>query len=140
MKAGVAFRRATITDVPYIMSAERMPGYDAFLGRWDEARHVQALNDPRYAYFIAVSDGTPVGFSMIQDRGAPERVTCVKRIAVLNPGNRIGRRLLTASVDAIFSETDAFRVWLGVFPGNERARRAYAAVGFVAEGVARGKT
>jgi hypothetical protein len=34
--------------------------------------------------------------------------------------------------------SDAHRVWLGVFPENERARRAYEAVGFKAEGVARG--
>ena len=29
-------------------------------------------------------------------------------------------------------------MWLGVFPENQRARRAYEAVGFKAEGVARG--
>jgi diamine N-acetyltransferase len=29
-------------------------------------------------------------------------------------------------------------VWLGVFPDNTRARRAYEAVGFRAEGIARG--
>jgi len=120
------------------MVTERMPGYDAFVGRWDETRHVQALNDERYAYFIAESDGDLVGFSIVQDWGAPERVTCVKRIAVSNPSNRVGRRLLTGVVDSIFRETDTFRVWLGVFPENQRAQRAYAAVGFIAEGVARG--
>jgi len=35
-------------------------------------------------------------------------------------------------------DTDAHRIWLGVFPDNARARRAYEAVGFKAEGVARG--
>jgi RimJ/RimL family protein N-acetyltransferase len=62
----------------------------------------------------------------------------VKRIAVSNPGNGLGRRLLAAVVCAIFRDTDAHRVWLGVFPENARARRAYEAVGFKAEGVARG--
>ena len=56
----------------------------------------------------------------------------------MKPGKRMGRRLLGAVVDAIFWETDAHRVWLGVFLENERARRAYEAVGFRAEGVARG--
>jgi len=41
-------------------------------------------------------------------------------------------------VGAVFAETNAWRVWLGVFPENLRARRAYEAVGFKAEGVARG--
>jgi RimJ/RimL family protein N-acetyltransferase len=131
-------RRAASHELSYIMATERMPGYDAFVGRWDEARHVQALNDERYAYFIAESDGNLVGFSIVRDWGAPERVTCVKRIAVSNPSNYVGRRLLTGVVDSIFRETDAFRVWLGVFPENQRAQRAYAAVGFIAEGVARG--
>jgi diamine N-acetyltransferase len=46
--------------------------------------------------------------------------------------------LLRAVVDTIFHETDAHRVWLGVFPENARARRTYEAIGFKAEGVARG--
>ena len=45
---------------------------------------------------------------------------------------------LAGLVDRIFSQTDAYRIWLGVFPENDRARRAYEAVGFKAEGLARG--
>jgi diamine N-acetyltransferase len=41
-------------------------------------------------------------------------------------------------VQIIFQNTDAHRIWLGVFPENTRARRAYEAVGFQAEGIARG--
>jgi diamine N-acetyltransferase len=62
----------------------------------------------------------------------------VKRIAVSDPGKGIGRLLLHAVVTSIFRDTEAHRVWLGVFPENARARRAYEAVGFKAEGVARG--
>ena len=39
----------------------------------------------------------------------------------------------------MFEQTDAWRLWLGLFPENIRARRAYEAVGFQAEGVARGR-
>jgi RimJ/RimL family protein N-acetyltransferase len=35
-------------------------------------------------------------------------------------------------------ETDRHRLWLGVFPDNARARRAYEQVGFCPEGIARG--
>ena len=35
--------RATETDLPFIMATERGEGYDAFVGRWDEARHREAL-------------------------------------------------------------------------------------------------
>lgn len=58
-------------------------------------------------------------------------------MAVIRPGLGHGRALLAQVVDAVFNETNAWRVWLGVFPENGRARRAYEAVGFMAEGVAR---
>ena len=71
-------------------------------------------------------------------RAARERVTLIKRMAVRRPGQRYGRALLIAVVDTIFKQTNAWRVWLGVFPENLRARRAYEAVGFQAEGAACG--
>ena len=130
--------RGSRTDLPFVMATERIEGYDALVGRWDEARHLAAIDDPHYAYFLARDGATPAGFAIVRDWASAERVTCVKRIAVSSPGNGLGRRLLAAVVGAIFRDTDAHRVWLGVFPGNERARRVYEAVGFKAEGVARG--
>jgi RimJ/RimL family protein N-acetyltransferase len=130
--------RASKTDLPFIMATERMEGYDDFVGRWDQARHLAALDDAHYAYFLARDGSTPLGFTIVRDWASAERVTCVKRIAVASPGSGLGRELLREVVDRIFRDTDAHRVWLGVFPENERARRAYEAVGFKAEGVARG--
>ncbi len=134
----ITFERASREDVPFVMTTERTNGYDALVGRWDEARHLAAIDDDHYAYFLAREAGRPVGFTIVRDWASPERVTCVKRIAVSHPGNGVGRRLLRAVVDAVFGGTDAHRVWLGVFPENARARKAYEAVGFKAEGVARG--
>jgi RimJ/RimL family protein N-acetyltransferase len=134
----LTFERAREADVPFIMATERMDGYDRLVGRWDEAKHLSAVNDDHYAYFLAKDVHAPIGFAIVRDWASPERVACLKRIAVVKPGKRTGRRLLGAVVDAIFRETDAHRVWLGVFLENERARRAYEAVGFRAEGVARG--
>jgi RimJ/RimL family protein N-acetyltransferase len=134
----ITFARASRDDVPFIMATERTDGYDAFVGRWDEARHLAALDDRNYAYFVACEADQPAGFTIVRDWASPERATCVKRIVVSKPGNGVGRRLLRAGVDTIFSETHAHRVWLGVFPENARARRVYEAIGFKAEGVARG--
>ena len=80
----------------------------------------------------------PIGFVIVRDWASPERVTLIKRMAVSRPGEGHGRALLGHVVAAIFTETNAWRVWLGVFPENARARRAYEAVGFKAEGIARG--
>jgi RimJ/RimL family protein N-acetyltransferase len=130
--------RADASAIPFIMATERTDGFDQLVGRWDEGKHRAALGDGRHAYFITRQDGAPVGFAILRDWASPERVTLVKRIAVSAPGQGHGRALLTSVIDAVFDETDAWRLWLGVFPDNIRAQKSYAAVGFRQEGIARG--
>jgi diamine N-acetyltransferase len=129
---------ATDIDLPYIMATERLGGYDQLVGRWSEEQHRAAMADNRHAYFIARLNAEPIGFTIVRDWASPERVAVIKRIAVSNPGRGSGREFLTMVVNAIFETTNAHRIWLGVFPDNQRARRAYEAVGFQGEGVARG--
>jgi RimJ/RimL family protein N-acetyltransferase len=130
--------RATEADIPFIMATERLPGYEGLVGRWSEAEHRAALADVRYAYFIARVISEPIGFAIVRDWASREHVACIKRIAVACPGKGDGKALLTDLVDRIFCETEVYRIWLGVFPDNTRARRAYEAVGFKAEGIGRG--
>jgi len=130
--------RATADDLPFIMATERREGYDALVGHWDEPRHREALADGSHVYFIGVDGSVPVGFAILRHWASTERVTLVKRIAVVGPGQGHGRLLLAAIVDRVFSETAAYRLWISLFPDNHRARRAYEAVGFTAEGIARG--
>ncbi len=52
-------------------------------------------------------------------------------------GEGLGREALELVLAHAFGELGAHRVWLEVKVDNERARRAYAAVGFVDEGVLR---
>jgi RimJ/RimL family protein N-acetyltransferase len=136
--AALEVLRGDESMIPFVMAIERTPGFDALVGRWDEARHRAALADGRHAYFIARDGGRPIGFAIVRDWASPERVALVKRIAVARPGLGHGRELLACVVDAVFGETDAWRLWLGVFPENPRARRAYEAAGFRVEGTARG--
>jgi diamine N-acetyltransferase len=137
-------RRAIEADIASIMMIERTPGYEQLVGRWDGAQHRNALADSRHAYFIAqdlvAQDRAerPVGFAIVRDWASPEQVTLIKRVAVSHPGLGYGRALVRNVVDAIFRETDAHRIWLGVFPENIRAQCAYEAVGFRREGIARG--
>lgn len=137
---GARFRleRAIEDDIPFIMATERLPGYEALVGRSDEDRHRRALRDERHAYFVARGQNGPIGFVILRDWNSAEHVTLVKRIAVVRPGRGDGRELLGAVVNVVFEETTAYRLWIGLFPQNTRARRAYEAVGFIAEGIARG--
>ena len=125
-------------DLPFVMATERLPGYEHLVGRWDEARHRRALGDGLHAYFVGWDETRPIGFTILRYWNSPDHVTLVKRVAVAVPDQGHGRALLRSVVDTVFEKTSAYRLWLGVFPENVRARRAYEAVGFVAEGIARG--
>jgi RimJ/RimL family protein N-acetyltransferase len=122
--------RATEADIDFVMMTERLPGNDGLVGRWERGEHEQALADPGNAYFIGRTDGTPVGFVIVQHWASADRATLIRRIIVADRGKKIGRELLSKVIDTIFAETDASRVWLNVFPHNERAQRAYSALGF----------
>jgi diamine N-acetyltransferase len=130
--------RATEDDISFVMATERIPGYGDLVGRWDDAQHRMAFADYRYAYFLARLESKSVGFAIVRDWASSEQVTLIKRVAVSRPGLGHGRALLAKLVHVIFQDTNAYRVWLGVFPENVRARRAYEAVGFQVEGIARG--
>ena len=125
-------------DLPFVVATERRPGYEKLVGRWEQDRHLAALADGRHAYLIARQRGRPAGFVILRDWRGPEQVVHVKRVAIAEPGRGVGRCLMGLVADAVFGQTDAFRLALGVFPDNGRARRAYEAAGFIAEGIARG--
>jgi RimJ/RimL family protein N-acetyltransferase len=130
--------RPTAGDIPFIMACERIEGYERLVGRSDEAWHRAAIADARYAYFLAFAGAKPVGFAILRDWDAPEQVTHIKRIAVTPPGLGLGKAFLILILDRVFEETQAYRLSLGLFPDNLRARRAYEGVGFKAEGISRG--
>ena len=120
------------------MAIERTPGYEAVLGRSDEGWHRAALSDPRMAYFVGALGSETIGFAIVRDWAAPERVAHIKRFAVVQPGQGYGKPFIRAVVDAVFERTSAFRLSLGLFPENARARRLYEGAGFKPEGVSRG--
>jgi len=130
--------RGTDEDIAFVMATERLSGYERLVGRWSEAQHRSALADGRHAYFIARRETEAIGFAIVRDWSSAERIAHIKRIVVCDPGRGDGKALLIKLAQAIFQETDAYRIWLGVFPDNARARRAYEAVGFQVEGLARG--
>jgi|SRR5215218_4940108 len=61
----------------------------------------------------------------------------LRRIVIGPRGRGLGRRALELVLEHAFGALCAHRVWLDVKVHNERARRAYAAAGFVHEGVLR---
>src|SRR6516165_3696396 len=74
----ITLEPAGAADLDYIMATERLPGYEALVGRWERAHHEAAMADDRHAYFIARDDDRCVGFAILRDWASRERVTHLK--------------------------------------------------------------
>lgn len=129
--------RASPGDIAAISAIERKPEYSELVGSWDHDRHAREMADPGTVYLVWRDDAAVTGFVILQGLGSPDLRTHLKRIAVARPGEGTGRALLQATVDWVFNETETNRLDLDVFVENERAQRAYRAVGFVEEGTLR---
>ena len=134
----LGLRPAQPADIPFIMATERVSGFEKMVGRWSEEDHLAALRDPGYAYLLGTNaDGERMAFAILRDLNDAHGNVCLKRIAVPAPGNGIGTRFLGTVVRWVFTETEAYRLWLDVLADNARARHVYLSHGFIEEGVLR---
>ena len=124
-------------DVASIMRLERTPGYEGLVGRWDQERHLAEMALGSSRYLLSRESGEADGFVLFQGLDDPNLRVHLKRTAVADAGRGLGTRLLSASIDWLFTATDANRLDLEVFVDNTRARRAYEKLGFLTEGVLR---
>lgn len=134
----VFLRRALPTDISFIIRTEQIPAYRDFIDQWNESQHLTAIADPDYRYFLAESDGIPVGFAISNGWRAAETSIFVKRLAVTKQGGGYGRAMMSTLIETVFAESLVDRLRLGCFPENLNARRSYEAIGFKLESVARG--
>ena len=75
-----------------------------------------------------------MGFAILRDFGG-DRVPYLVRMAVVRPGERLGRALLAQVCDWVFAESAAPRLELDVFEDNLRAQALYRRLGFVEDRV-----
>lgn len=130
-------REATEKDLFFMIGLETEPEAKPWLARWDRDRHLEALRRDDEEPLIVMEDGEAVGYALLSGMGSPNDIIEVRRIVVARKGEGVGRRALKLVVDRAFERYAPHRVWLDLMTGNERARRAYEAVGFVEEGVIR---
>jgi len=135
----VALRVANLGDLPFIMTTERMPGFERMVGHWPEDDHRAAFTRTDHAYLLGTdAPGEPGAFAIIRDINDVHGNVCLKRIAVKNPGCGFGSKFLGLVLNWVFGKTPAYRLWLDVLSDNYRARHVYLSQGFVEEGVLRG--
>jgi len=131
----VTLRRAEKADLGSVMALERLPGYEALVGRSPRADHEEMLSSGRHAYLLGFLDApAPFAFAMLRDLDNAHGNVYLQRVAVDSPGQGRGTRFLTAVVDWTFAETSAHRFYLDCFLENARARRAYAKLGLTHDG------
>jgi len=133
----MVLRRATFTDIPFIMACERRPGYEPFVGRWSDEKHRAAMRDASFCYLIASDDVSLRGFAILHCSDMRPQNLYLKRVAVHDTDSGHGRRLLIALNDWVFSQTDTHRFWFETAENNHRARHVYESLGFVVEGIQR---
>jgi RimJ/RimL family protein N-acetyltransferase len=118
----------TPADIPEVMRLERLPGYDAFIGRFEADEHAAQFASANARYFgLREGDGL-AGFVILQEFNAP--TILLRRIAVAEPGGGRGAALLRAIMDWVFENTPARALKLDVALGNPRAKHVYAREGF----------
>lgn len=118
----------TPVDIPEIMRIERLPGYDAVVGRFTADEHAEQFASPDACYFGLRDGSRLLGFVIMQEIRAP--TVLLRRIAVGEPERGIGTRLVRAVMDWTFETTSAEALKLDVHVGNPRARHVYAREGF----------
>jgi RimJ/RimL family protein N-acetyltransferase len=122
----------TEADIPEMMRIERLPGYDAFVGRWSAEEHASEQASPATRYLAWREDSQVAGFVILQAFDQP--MVRLRRIAVAQPSGGTGTALLRAVVDQVFETSPAVAIDLQVKPGNQRARTVYLREGFVSHG------
>lgn len=136
--AALVLRRAAPDDIGFMMAAERLPGYEAFVGRSDEATHRRHIADESRACFIAEDEAqVPLAFALFQDLDDSNGNVQLKRFVVAEPSRGLGAAFLPLALDTVFSATAAHRIWLRLVDGNARAHGLYRKCGLQDEGVQR---
>jgi diamine N-acetyltransferase len=133
----VTLRRATPADIPFLMRAERGPGYDHLVGQSSAAEHEAMLSGSGSVTLIGMDGGTEAGFTILTGLTDRHSGICMKRIVAASAGSGFGTAMISAALDWIFANTSVHRVWLDTLCHNARAAHVYRKIGFVDEGVFR---
>lgn len=124
---------ADVEMIAAILNAEHVTDYVS------TATHQEigaSVADPDEEYLLGETDEV-VGVALLSGLANPHKSIELRKIAAASSGRGYGARLLDEVVQRTFSVHDAHRLWLDVFPHNDRARHLYKSRGFVEEGTLR---
>lgn len=120
-------------DIPEVMRIERLPGYEAFIGRWEADEHAAEMASPDARYFGVREGGGLRAFVILQKLREPS--IRLRRIAVDGVERGLGTAVLRGVMDWVFETTQATALHLDVHVDNARAHHVYVREGFAETGV-----
>jgi len=133
----IELRDATEEDLDFVIACQSDPDAAPYIAQPSREQLRGEIAAADTELLLISEDGEPIGFALVGGLTSPHDSVEIRRMAVTRRGEGVGRRALAALVDRAFERHGAHRVWLDVITDNERAQRAYEAVGFVREGVLR---
>ena len=91
-----SLRLATPADIPTLIALERLTESQLYVGQWSEERHRATLagEDARY-YVVDAADGSLAAYAILRGLAENSGSIELKRVVVGEPGNGLGRRILT---------------------------------------------
>lgn len=133
----IELRATTESDLDFVLASEADPDVAPFITRWSRERHREAIASADEEHLMVTDDGASAGFALLTGLSGEQDSIEIRRVVVTPRGEGLGRRALAAIVTRAIEKQGAHRVWLDTMVPNLRAQRAYAAAGFVREGVLR---
>ncbi|MEX0786051.1 MAG: GNAT family protein [Dehalococcoidia bacterium] len=135
----VRLRPTTEDDLDFVLKTEQHEENSPFVGQWPREQHRAACNDPDAAHLIIerIGEDRPGGYVILGGLTSPDDCVELRRIAVADKGQRLGKTALQLIKRFVFEELQAHRLWFDVLEHNIRARRLYESEGFLVEGTLR---
>jgi RimJ/RimL family protein N-acetyltransferase len=126
-------------DLDYVITAERKAENRKYVGQWDKAQHVAALDNPELGHYILerLTDLKQVGYIILAGIGSKDQSIEFRRLVVTEKGKGYGKNSLDLVKSFAFENLEANRLWLDVREHNQRALNLYLMMGFTREGLLR---
>lgn len=132
-------RPSKMSDLPFVLTAERQAHDHGYVGQWSYAQHQEAITGADKAHFIVTGaeKRDRVGYVILEGLTDANQCILLRRIVITQQDQGYGRTTLRTLKHLVFDTYGAHRFWLDVKAFNPRARHLYETEGFVLEGCLR---
>ncbi len=129
----IGLRRTAAADLDFVLALEHHPDQRSFIGQWTRDQHLETIarSDREHWIIERKEDESALGYLIAYDVRESGYGVYIKRIAIADKSQGIGREAIREFFAHAFRDLRAASVCLAVRHHNARAQRAYAAVGFV---------